>query len=210
MEKRRKSSKKCKEFSWYQSILHWKFCALLHTLGSSTDDDDGGEQLIMTSTSVCAGYIRCVRQTSDETLLVTGVSDPQRFTFDYVAGADVSQETLFSSKLKESASKFMRLLRGMHLRCVSCACTDNFAILQKLTFYCTKSEYISCVKLVAGAPIVESVLEGFNACIFAYGQTGSGKTYTMLGDLPEGPNYMPTSVWMSTMSSDESVEYFSS
>jgi kinesin family protein C2/C3 len=30
-------------------------------------------------------------------------------------------------------------------------------------------------------PLIESVLDGFNVCIFAYGQTGSGKTYTMEG-----------------------------
>ncbi|KAI4987575.1 hypothetical protein ZWY2020_020375, partial [Hordeum vulgare] len=28
-------------------------------------------------------------------------------------------------------------------------------------------------------PLIRSVLDGFNVCIFAYGQTGSGKTYTM-------------------------------
>ncbi|PHU15312.1 Kinesin KP1, partial [Capsicum chinense] len=33
-------------------------------------------------------------------------------------------------------------------------------------------------------PFVQSVLDGYNVCIFAYGQTGSGKTYTMTG--PEG------------------------
>jgi kinesin family protein C2/C3 len=31
------------------------------------------------------------------------------------------------------------------------------------------------------SPLVTSVLDGYNACIFAYGQTGSGKTYTMTG-----------------------------
>ncbi|KAE8713739.1 Kinesin KP1 [Hibiscus syriacus] len=30
-------------------------------------------------------------------------------------------------------------------------------------------------------PLIRSVLDGFNVCIFAYGQTGSGKTYTMSG-----------------------------
>ncbi|KAK4404847.1 Kinesin-like protein KIN-14L [Sesamum angolense] len=30
-------------------------------------------------------------------------------------------------------------------------------------------------------PLVRSVMDGYNVCIFAYGQTGSGKTYTMLG-----------------------------
>ena len=29
------------------------------------------------------------------------------------------------------------------------------------------------------APLVDSVLDGFNGTIFAYGQTGSGKTHTM-------------------------------
>merc|ERR1740117_2463441 len=31
------------------------------------------------------------------------------------------------------------------------------------------------------APILDSVLEGFNGTIFAYGQTGTGKTFTMEG-----------------------------
>ncbi|XP_031091324.1 kinesin-like protein KIN-14K isoform X2 [Ipomoea triloba] len=33
-------------------------------------------------------------------------------------------------------------------------------------------------------PLIQSVLDGYNVCIFAYGQTGSGKTYTMTG--PDG------------------------
>eukprot|EP00803_Ostreobium_quekettii_P011013 evm.model.scf_946.1 EVM.evm.TU.scf_946.1 scf_946:6400-16587(+) len=32
-----------------------------------------------------------------------------------------------------------------------------------------------------GAPLVEHVLGGYNACVFAYGQTGSGKTHSMFG-----------------------------
>lgn len=31
------------------------------------------------------------------------------------------------------------------------------------------------------APLIDSVVDGFNVCIFAYGQTGSGKTHTMGG-----------------------------
>ncbi|KAI4349700.1 hypothetical protein L6164_010262 [Bauhinia variegata] len=30
-------------------------------------------------------------------------------------------------------------------------------------------------------PLIRSVLDGYNVCIFAYGQTGSGKTFTMTG-----------------------------
>jgi hypothetical protein len=33
----------------------------------------------------------------------------------------------------------------------------------------------------ASEPLVQSVIDGYNVCIFAYGQTGSGKTYTMIG-----------------------------
>eukprot|EP01062_Namystynia_karyoxenos_P074324 TRINITY_DN7120_c0_g1_i1.p1 TRINITY_DN7120_c0_g1~~TRINITY_DN7120_c0_g1_i1.p1 ORF type:complete len:862 (+),score=281.44 TRINITY_DN7120_c0_g1_i1:95-2680(+) len=35
-------------------------------------------------------------------------------------------------------------------------------------------------------PLIESVVDGYNVCIFAYGQTGSGKTWTM-----EGPRENP-------------------
>eukprot|EP00803_Ostreobium_quekettii_P005948 evm.model.scf_213EXC.2 EVM.evm.TU.scf_213EXC.2 scf_213EXC:40552-44200(-) len=47
---------------------------------------------------------------------------------------------------------------------------------------------------VAGCPVVENCLAGYNSCVFAYGQTGSGKTHTMLGDLPGevGPSWLPT------------------
>ncbi|CAI9119063.1 OLC1v1020726C1 [Oldenlandia corymbosa var. corymbosa] len=36
---------------------------------------------------------------------------------------------------------------------------------------------------VAGLPMVENCMSGYNSCMFAYGQTGSGKTYTMMGDI---------------------------
>lgn len=36
--------------------------------------------------------------------------------------------------------------------------------------------YESCVQ-----PLVESLIDGYNATVFCYGQTGSGKTYTLGG-----------------------------
>lgn len=40
------------------------------------------------------------------------------------------------------------------------------------------------------SPLVISVLDGYNVCIFAYGQTGSGKTFTMEGtEENRGVNY---------------------
>ncbi|XP_010505456.1 PREDICTED: kinesin-like protein KIN-12C [Camelina sativa] len=57
----------------------------------------------------------------------------------------------------------------------------------RFTFDHVASEAISQEKLfhVAGLPMVENCLSGYNSCVFAYGQTGSGKTYTMMGEISE-------------------------
>ncbi|CAL5420808.1 unnamed protein product [Camellia sinensis] len=40
-------------------------------------------------------------------------------------------------------------------------------------------------------PVIRSVMDGYNVCIFAYGQTGSGKTHTMCGSTrDQGINYL--------------------
>ncbi|KAK8315147.1 hypothetical protein V6Z12_D01G220600 [Gossypium hirsutum] len=41
-------------------------------------------------------------------------------------------------------------------------------------------------------PLIRSVMDGYNVCIFAYGQTGSGKTYTMFGSYSYGDRSGPS------------------
>ncbi|KAH6808567.1 phragmoplast orienting kinesin 1 [Perilla frutescens var. frutescens] len=55
----------------------------------------------------------------------------------------------------------------------------------RFTFDHVACESISQEKLfrVAGLPMVDNCMSGYNSCMFAYGQTGSGKTYTMMGDI---------------------------
>ncbi|KAK2647075.1 hypothetical protein Ddye_022270 [Dipteronia dyeriana] len=55
----------------------------------------------------------------------------------------------------------------------------------RFTFDHVACEIITQEKLfrVAGLPMVENCLSGYNSCMFAYGQTGSGKTYTMMGEI---------------------------
>lgn len=45
-------------------------------------------------------------------------------------------------------------------------------------------------------PLVRSVLDGFNVCIFAYGQTGSGKTFTMVLSLSIVTFYMSNDLFL--------------
>ncbi|KAK2979840.1 hypothetical protein RJ640_015451 [Escallonia rubra] len=58
----------------------------------------------------------------------------------------------------------------------------------RFTFDLVADENVTQERLfkVAGVPMVENCMGGYNSCMFAYGQTGSGKTHTMLGDIDEG------------------------
>ncbi|XP_058209055.1 kinesin-like protein KIN-12C isoform X4 [Rhododendron vialii] len=55
----------------------------------------------------------------------------------------------------------------------------------RFTFDHIACETISQEKLfrVAGLPMVDNCMSGYNSCMFAYGQTGSGKTHTMMGEI---------------------------
>ncbi|KAK3163171.1 hypothetical protein QOZ80_1AG0000130 [Eleusine coracana subsp. coracana] len=61
-------------------------------------------------------------------------------------------------------------------------------------------------------PLIRSVMDGYNVCIFAYGQTGSGKTHTMCGPsdgLPKdlGINYLALNDLFNISTSRQDVKY---
>lgn len=57
----------------------------------------------------------------------------------------------------------------------------NFSFLSNFLIYCCFPFFAEEVFLDT-QPLIRSVLDGYNVCIFAYGQTGSGKTFTMVSD----------------------------
>jgi len=56
-------------------------------------------------------------------------------------------------------------------------------------------------------PLIVSVLDGYNVCIFAYGQTGSGKTFTMEGP-PEDPGVNRRAITALFLKGQERSEMF--
>ncbi|CAL4944411.1 unnamed protein product [Urochloa decumbens] len=58
----------------------------------------------------------------------------------------------------------------------------------RFTFDLVADEHVTQENMfkVAGVPMVDNCIAGYNSCMFAYGQTGSGKTHTMLGDIENG------------------------
>ncbi|CAN6297768.1 unnamed protein product [Urochloa humidicola] len=58
----------------------------------------------------------------------------------------------------------------------------------RFTFDLVADEHVTQENMfkVAGVPMVDNCIDGYNSCMFAYGQTGSGKTHTMLGDIENG------------------------
>ncbi|CAN6322593.1 unnamed protein product [Urochloa humidicola] len=58
----------------------------------------------------------------------------------------------------------------------------------RFTFDLVADEHVTQENMfkVAGVPMVDNCISGYNSCMFAYGQTGSGKTHTMLGDIENG------------------------
>ncbi|TQD96897.1 hypothetical protein C1H46_017502 [Malus baccata] len=137
------------------------------------------------------GQGRCLKQESAKTLVWRGHPET-RFTFDHIACETISQEKLFRQVLIRirPLSSMERALQGQG-RCLKQESAKTLVWHghpeTRFTFDHIACETISQEKLfrVAGLPMVENCLSGYNSCMFAYGQTGSGKTYTMMGEIYE-------------------------
>ncbi|KAM6084497.1 kinesin-like protein KIF25 isoform 2-T2 [Theristicus caerulescens] len=96
--------------------------------------------------------------------------------FDTAAGHSVSQDRQrnFSEKVAYAADEETVL--------VKCCRPGHASINKTFQFERVYSASESQDTVFADvAPLLTSLLDGYNVCIMAYGQTGSGKTYTMLG-----------------------------
>ncbi|NXU15854.1 KIF25 protein, partial [Pardalotus punctatus] len=96
--------------------------------------------------------------------------------FDDAAGLSVSQDRQrnFSEKVAYAADDETVL--------VKCSRPGHASINKTFPFERVYNDLESQDAVFADvAPLLTSLLDGYNVCIMAYGQTGSGKTYTMLG-----------------------------
>lgn len=87
-----------------------------------------------------------------------------------------------SIKIKEHIILYLKLLLKWYL----CLPFIKIGIFTFNSVILQLSSVVSLLTFLAGEvfsdtqPLIRSVLDGYNVCIFAYGQTGSGKTYTMV------------------------------
>lgn len=91
------------------------------------------------------------------------------FTFNKVFGTNATQGI-------PSCSKYKQVHRTQFLPIPVRICHCVLQIINLFLFPLFYSEQI----YEDTRPLVRSILDGYNVCIFAYGQTGSGKTYTMV------------------------------
>lgn len=91
------------------------------------------------------GYHRCLKQESAQS--ITWIGQPEtRFTFDYVACETINQVRVSASKKQNQAFQLLSTDLVLDI------------CMQEMLFR------------VAGLPMVENCMSGYNSCIFAYGQ----------------------------------------
>ncbi|XP_030092243.2 kinesin-like protein KIF25 isoform X2 [Serinus canaria] len=99
--------------------------------------------------------------------------------FDDAAGHSQDRQRNFSEKVAHAADDETVL--------VKCSRPGHASVNKTFQFERVYNDLESQDAVFADvAPLLTSLLDGYNVCIMAYGQTGSGKTYTMLGPQLEG------------------------
>lgn len=71
--------------------------------------------------------------------------------------------------------------KGWKLSRVYCIFHSGVSCLEKSLFI-KLSIFLFQVYQEVGLAVLDSMFNGYNACVFAYGHSASGKTYTMMGD----------------------------
>ncbi|KAL0375797.1 UNVERIFIED_CONTAM: Kinesin-like protein KIN-14I [Sesamum calycinum] len=70
---------------------------------------------------------------------------------------------------------------GKHMNTLAHAASGYKKVLEENRKLYNQVQDLKEEVFVDTQPLIRSVLDGYNVCIFAYGQTGSGKTHTMTG-----------------------------
>uniref|UniRef100_M8BIT3 Kinesin-4 n=1 Tax=Aegilops tauschii TaxID=37682 RepID=M8BIT3_AEGTA len=100
----------------------------------------------------------------------------------YVKGLNISSRSIksdmyaFQMKWRDEMSNL-----GSNLKCLVDAADNYHKVLAENQKLFNEVQELRADVFSDTQPLIRSVLDGFNVCIFAYGQTGSGKTYTMSG-----------------------------
>jgi Kinesin motor domain len=111
--------------------------------------------------SPAGGSYKCLEVTGPQSLRLETTPSPHNYTFDCVASENFTQEALYEGELHACT---------MYVRAMAIEVHEH------------SGRRVGALRLgahgaaVAGRPIVDNCLNGFNSCIFAYGQTGAGKT----------------------------------
>ncbi|KAM3405450.1 hypothetical protein ACQJBY_008122 [Aegilops geniculata] len=98
----------------------------------------------------------------------------------YVKGLNTSSRSIksdmyaFQMKWRDEMSNL-----GSNLKCLVDAADNYHKVLAENQKLFNEVQELRADVFSDTQPLIRSVLDGFNVCIFAYGQTGSGKTYTM-------------------------------